>query len=102
MSAQIVDMSSVCPASQCYPEGHIADAIEQRISLTLPVIEGLTPGMTQEQRLDVLSNTVSSERAGFIALHGDPFGADQLDATTGDPAAGPFMTATPRVLVGAT
>lgn len=73
-----LDLSFVGDLSDCYPEDRMADAVEAKIDLTLPDIAGLTPGLTDEQRLTVLAATTAMERAAFVEIYDDPFG-DEAD-----------------------
>lgn len=60
-----------------YPENVHTDAIEQRISASLPVIHGLDRGdLSSEERASVLAVSVQAERAAFVAKFGDPFCCD--------------------------
>lgn len=74
MRALSMDLSAVGCSS--YPEGVVADVIEQQIARSLPLIEGLEGATTQEQRLSMYGAAISQQRTAFIAMHGDPFGCD--------------------------
>lgn len=76
MSTLCLDLS-FAGSLKCYPKGCVADAIEDQIALTLPLVEGLVPGLTQEQRLTVLGTLVTSQRAAFMELYGEPFGCER-------------------------
>ena len=74
MNSARLDLSFIGFPVDCYPEDRASDAIEAKIALTLPAIAGLVPGLTDEQRLAVLSSTADNQRLAFIKMHGGPFG----------------------------
>lgn len=63
-----------------FPESLLTDEIERQIAASLPVIAGLSDvGMSDFERLEVLSRTVASQRGAFMAAHGDPFGVESVE-----------------------
>lgn len=62
----------------CYPENALSAVIECNIAGTLPPIESLVPGLTQDQRVAVYRHEASKARSLFCALYGDPFGCDEV------------------------
>lgn len=69
-----------------FPEdGPIADALEALVAGTLPAIPGLCEDMSADERAQVMSTTIASQRVAFIAMHGDLFG-QTVDAVATAPA----------------
>lgn len=57
-----------------YPDGPLADALEEEVARSLPHIPGLEASSTQEERMGVYARTIEAQMAQFVAAHGGPFG----------------------------
>ena len=58
-----------------YPDNSITTAIEQKIELTLPFIEGLNdPTLPDAGRLAILKQSTDTAYQSFVSVYGDPLG----------------------------
>lgn len=65
------------PAIRSYPpDGPLADALEERVRRSLPVVDGLEQAQSQVERMGVYRKVIQKQLEEFVALYGDPFGQD--------------------------
>lgn len=61
--------------SDIYPENCVTDAIERKLSSTLPSIPGMNPSLSSQERLHVYDSQIVAQRTAFFQIHGNFMGS---------------------------
>lgn len=74
MTVSIVRQVALPPIDVDYPEGPLADRLEEEARRSLPHVRGLDEARTEDERMQAYALAIEEQRDDFIDMYGDAFG----------------------------
>lgn len=74
MTVSLVRQVALPPIDIDYPEGPLADRLEEEARRSLPHVRGLDEARTEGERMQAYAQAIEEQRDDFIDMYGDAFG----------------------------